>query len=205
MKQHAPAAERNQKPILEVLQSVLPRSGLLLEVASGTGQHAAFCAASLPDWTWQPTDQDGTMFDSIVAWTRDAAGDGVTNIEAPLVLDASQSTWPVSSCDALLCANMIHIAPWSAAEGLITGAARVLRPGSPLVLYGPYVRRGVPTAPSNAAFDASLRSRNAAWGVRSLEDVTALAESVGLYLERVVEMPANNVTVVFRRPFVEGL
>ena len=202
MKQHAPAAERNQRPILDVLRTVLPPRGLLLEIASGTGQHAAFCAAGLPQWTWQPTDVEPTSFESIEAWRRDAAGDGVTNIEAPIVLDAAAATWPVAACDAVLCINMVHIAPWAATQGLIANAARILRPGGPLVLYGPYVRQGVTTAPSNEAFDASLRARNPAWGVRQLEDVAALATSAGLLLERVVEMPANNVTVVFRQPYL---
>lgn len=191
----APATERNRGPILEVLERVLPRPGRVLEVASGTGEHAVFFARSLPGVEWAPSDPDPDHRASIAAWTEHL---GVGNVAAPLALDV-RGAWPDGPFDAVFCANMIHIAPWEACLGLLAGTARTLRPGGPLVMYGPYMRDGAHTAPSNAAFDASLRQRDPSWGVRDLGDVVAVAASHGLALEAVVEMPANNLTVVYRR------
>lgn len=190
----APATGRNREPILEVLRRVLPPAGLVLEVASGTGQHAAFFAESLPDLVWQPTDRDPTHRTSIAAWTE-----GLPNVRPPLDLDTTRRPWPVERAEAVVCINMIHIAPWEAGLGLLDGAAAVLPPGGPLVLYGPYRRGGAHTAPSNAAFDADLRARNPAWGVRDLEAVESAAVAAGFTLQEVVAMPANNLTVLFRR------
>jgi SAM-dependent methyltransferase len=196
MKQHAPSAERNREPLLPVLRELLPSRGTVLEVASGTGQHAVFFARALPGLTWQPTDVDPTARASIEAWRRD---EGLPNVNPPLALDASASAWPVESADAIVCINMVHISPWEACQGLMRGAARVLPPGGPLILYGAYFIEGRPTAPSNLAFDASLRERNPAWGVRELGAVTAEARAHGLELDRVIDMPSNNFTVVFRQ------
>jgi SAM-dependent methyltransferase len=191
-----PHVARNRKPILEVLRRVLPRDGLVLEIASGGGEHAAYFASNLPDVTWQPTDADSEMFDSIAAH-RAAAG--ITNLLAPLHLDVTAEQWPVERADAMVCCNMIHIAPWAATEGLIAGAGRTLRRGAPLYLYGPYKVDGRHTAPSNADFDASLRARNPLWGVRDLNDVSVLAKCHGFALEETAAMPANNLSVIFRR------
>ena len=196
MKRRAPATERNREPIAAVLREVAPERGTLLEVASGTGEHAAFFAALFPDLLWQPSDPDPEALASIRAWRAEA---GLANLLEPLLLDASAGDWPIAAADALLCVNMVHISPWAATVGLMRGAARLLPQGGPLILYGPYRRAGVPTAPSNESFDASLRSRNPQWGLRELEAVAVEAELNGLRLERVYEMPANNVTVVFRR------
>lgn len=193
---HAPATERNREPLLAVLREVLPASGLLLEVASGTGQHAAFFARAFPGLSWQPTDGDAGALESIDAWR---AAEGMPNLLPARMLDASSDAWPVEHADAMLCVNMIHIAPWAACQGLMRGAGRVLRPGGRLVLYGPYFVEGTVTAPSNLAFDESLRDRDPSWGVRELGAVTAEALRHGLTRERVVEMPSNNLTVVFSR------
>lgn len=196
MKHHAPSAERNREPILQVLREVLPPTGTLLEIASGTGQHAVFLASAFPGLTWQPTDVDSEALASIEAWRAEAA---LPNLRPPLVLDTRAESWPVSAADALLCINMIHIAPWEACQGLMRGAGQVLKPGGSLTLYGPYFVEGRPTAPSNLAFDESLRARNPTWGVRELGAVTAEALRHGLERERVVDMPSNNLTVVFRK------
>ena len=196
MMRHAPATERNREPLLAVLREVLPASGLLLEVASGTGQHAAFFARAFPGLSWQPTDGDAGALESIDAWR---AAEGMPNLLPARMLDASSDAWPVEHADAMLCVNMIHIAPWAACQGLMRGAGRVLRPGGRLVLYGPYFVEGTVTAPSNLAFDESLRDRDPSWGVRELGAVTAEALRHGLTRERVVEMPSNNLTVVFSR------
>lgn len=196
MKRHAPSAERNREPLLPVLREVLPAQGTVLEVASGTGQHAVFFARAFPGLVWQPTDLAPENLESIEAWRAD---EGTPNLRPPLVLDASAATWPLESADALVCINMVHISPWEATQGLLRGAARVLTPSGPLVLYGAYFIEGRPTAPGNLAFDASLRARNPAWGVRELGAVTAEARTHGLELERVVDMPNNNFTVVFRQ------
>jgi SAM-dependent methyltransferase len=196
VKLSAPAAERNREPIAAVLREVLPASGAVLEVASGTGQHAAWFAASFPHLQWQPSDPDPGALASIRAWRGAAA---LANLLEPVVLDASAEPWPVAAADAILCVNMVHISPWAATVGLMRGAGRLLAPGAPLILYGPYRRAGVPTAPSNEAFDASLRARNREWGLRPLEAVETEAGTYGFTLERAVEMPANNLTLVFRR------
>ena len=192
----SPSASRNRDPILAVLQTSLPQNGLVLEVASGSGQHAVHFAAALPGLTFQPSDPDPTARLSIDAWTRDA---GLPNIRPALALDAAAAAWPIDRADAVVCLNMIHIAPWAAAEGLIAGAARVLQPGGVLVLYGPFLRAGHALAPSNAAFDADLKARNPAWGLRSLEAVAALADTAGFGQPATEAMPANNLTVLFRR------
>lgn len=192
----APAAARNRDPILNVLREMLPASGTVLEVASGTGEHAIHFARGLPHLDWQPSDPDADARLSIAAW-REA--EGLANLESPLELDAASSDWPVDRADAVVCINMIHISPWDATLGLMAGAGRLLASGAPLVLYGPYRREGHVTAPSNAAFDEDLKSRNPAWGLRLLEDVAREADAQGFDLDRVVEMPANNLTVVFRK------
>lgn len=192
-----PATLRNRDAILAVLKDVAPRQGVLLEIASGSGEHAAFMAPQLSPLIWQPSDYDTENLPSIDAYAGDS---GAENIRPAVRLDVTQQTWPVSACDALLCCNMIHIAPWAAAEGLFAGAATIMPKTAPLLLYGPFRRNGRHTAPSNAAFDDSLQSRNADWGVRCLEsDVLPLAQRTGFALERIVEMPANNLTVIFRK------
>lgn len=192
-RRYAPATLRNRDPILAELRRLLPPRGLVLEVASGTGEHVAHFAAALPALDWQPTDLDPDNRASIAAWC-----DGLGNVRDPIAMDASAS-WPVPAADAVLCINMIHIAPWAATEGLMEGAARALPSAAPLILYGPYRRQGVPTAPSNEEFDASLRARDPAWGLRQLEDVAALAAARGFGPAEVTAMPANNLIVVFRR------
>ncbi|KWB44500.1 DUF938 domain-containing protein [Burkholderia ubonensis] len=196
MRLSAPAAERNRGPILDVLRRVLPARGDVLEIASGTGQHVVHFAAGLPGLHWRPSDPDAQARRSIAAWIAQA---GLSNVDAPLVFDVRDASWPFAALDAIVCINMIHIAPWACAEALFAGASRVLRPGGVLVLYGPYRREGRHTAPSNAAFDAQLRSRDPSWGVRDLETVVALGLDRGLDCIEVVEMPANNLSVVFRR------
>jgi len=196
MKREAPAAARNRQPILEVLRTCLPDRGLVLEVASGTGEHAVHFAAALPGLVFQPSDPDAAARASIDAWGTDS---GLPNLRPALALDASAAGWPIAAADAVLCCNMIHISPWASTVGLVGGAARVLPSGGLLYLYGPYRRGGRHTAPSNEAFDADLRRRNPAWGVRDLEAVAALATEAGFDPPEVVEMPANNLSVVFRR------
>jgi SAM-dependent methyltransferase len=195
VKRHAPATERNRAPIAAVLREVLPAHGLVLEVASGTGEHAAYFARLFPALDWQPSDPDPGALNSIEAWVADAE---LPNLREPVQLDAA-GTWPIARAEAVLCINMVHISPWTATLGLLGGAAGVLARGAPLVLYGPYRQRDVPTAPSNEAFDRSLKDRNPDWGLRELEEVVAAAERQGLQLDRIVEMPANNLTVVFRK------
>ena len=197
---HSPAAERNRQPILQVLQALLPATGSALEVASGTGQHAAWFAAALPGWTWQPSDAQAGHLDSITAWCADA---GVHNVRTPVLLDVLAPQWPSSGTafatpfDLVYCANMLHIAPWACCAGLMQGAARHLAPGGRLVTYGPYLEDGVPTAPGNLAFDASLRAQDAAWGIRRIENVMAVAAHAGLHLAARHAMPANNLLLVW--------
>lgn len=192
----APAAARNRDPILDALRRHLPASGLVLELASGSGEHAIHFAAALPGLTFQPSDPQPEARASIDAWVTET---GLPNIRPALAIDAADPGWPVTAADAVVCINMIHIAPWAATEGLLRGAAAILPPGGALILYGPYRRGGAHTAPSNADFDADLRARNPAWGVRDLEAVAALAAEHGFGPPAVAEMPANNLTVVFRR------
>jgi SAM-dependent methyltransferase len=187
----APATLRNRDPLLAALRPLLPAQGLVLEVASGSGEHCAHFAAGLSGLDFQPSDPDAANRASIDAWCT-----GLANARPALALDAT-APWPALRVDAVLCINMIHIAPWSATIGLLHGAAAVLGAGAPLILYGPFRRAGVPTAPSNEEFDASLRARDPAWGLRALEEVAAAA--TGFAAPQVIEMPANNLTVLFRR------
>lgn len=192
-----PAPERNKSPILTVLQRVLPRAGTVLEVASGTGQHVVHFAQGLPALAWQPSDPEAPHRASIDARVREA---GLANVIAPLRLDVHERPWPIDRADAIVCINMIHIAPWSATLALLQEAGRLLPAQvGVLYLYGPYRRGGAHVAPSNAAFDEDLRRRNPQWGVRDLEQVVIHADEAGLRLEEVVEMPANNLSVVLRR------
>jgi len=195
----APATARNREPILAVLERVLPARGLVLEIASGTGEHSVAFAERWPALTFQPSDPGPEARASIAAWRRHAA---LPNLCAPLALDVHERPWPLPPGgvpDAILCVNLIHIAPWSACLALLEGAGEQLRPGAPLVLYGPYREAGRHTAPSNAAFDRSLRERDPSWGVRSLEEVSREAAARGLRLDEVAVMPANNRTLVLRR------
>jgi SAM-dependent methyltransferase len=192
MKRHAPAAARNRGPILDALRPHLPARGLVLEVASGSGEHAAHFARALPALTFQPSDPDPDARASIDAWAEDVA-----NVRPAVTLDAAAAEWPVERADAVVCINMIHIAPWQATIGLVRGAARLLPPGGTLFLYGPYFRDGIAAAPGNLAFDRDLRARNAEWGVRDLAAVAALAREHGFSPPHVVEMPANNLSLVF--------
>jgi SAM-dependent methyltransferase len=193
---YAPATARNRDPILAVLERSLPARGLVLEVASGTGEHAVHFAARLSALVFQPSDPDAAARASIDRWVAAA---GLGNVRPALDLDAAAGGWPVDEADAVLCINMIHIAPWRAAAGLVRNAARILPPGGILFLYGPYKRSGRHTAPSNAAFDASLRAADPRWGVRDLEAVAALAAASGFSAPVIEEMPANNLSLVFRR------
>jgi Protein of unknown function (DUF938) len=195
-RQYAPAAVRNRDFILDVLRDLLPMTGVILEIASGSGEHVVHFARNFPSLVFQPSDPEPEALLSVAAWVKAAQ---VTNVRAPIVLDASQSPWPIASADGIICINMVHISPWDATVGLITGAAAILPPGSPLYLYGPYKRKEFATAPSNEAFNRNLRDRNPAWGLRDLEAVAAIAQSVGFSIPAVTEMPANNLSVVFRR------
>jgi SAM-dependent methyltransferase len=194
-----PATRRNRDALLTVLQRVLPGSAdgsskLVLEIASGSGQHVAHFAAAMTHLRWQPSDIDSAVFASIAAWTGE-----LDNVASPIAIDVTESRWPIERCDAVVCANMIHIAPWSACLGLLDGVARILVEDGLLCLYGPFKRGGVHTAQSNEAFDESLRSRNPSWGVRDLDVVADEANRRGLALADVFEMPANNLSAVFRR------
>jgi len=192
----SPAAERNKQPIADVLARVLPPAGLVLEIASGTGQHAEHFARAFPSLTWQPSEPDAEALAPLTERVRRAA---LPNLRAPLELDVHEPPLLRSTVAAVICINMIHIAPWWACAALLLHAERWLAPGAPLVLYGPFKRGGKHTAPSNAAFDAQLRARDPEWGVRDLDDVVALARRHSLELAEVVAMPANNFSVVLRR------
>lgn len=196
---HAAAAARNTRPILDVLREVLPQEGRALEIASGTGQHAVAFAEAFPAFQWQPSDPDAAARDSIAAW---AAETGLANLAPPIDLDVSDRGWPdlvSGDLDLIVCINMIHISPWQACEGLLAGAGSLLRPGGLLYLYGPYKRDGAHTAPSNAAFDESLRGRDPAWGIRDMSEVEAAAVRRALVLDKVAAMPANNFSLIFRK------
>jgi hypothetical protein len=195
-RRYAPATLRNREAILAVLARALPPRGLVLEVASGSGEHVVHFAAALPALEFQPSDPDPASRASIDAW---AVAASLPNLRPALALDAEAAIWSVAAADAVLCINMIHIAPWRACCGLIRGAARVLGAGGVLYLYGPYKRAGRHTAPSNAEFDLGLRARNPEWGVRDLEAVAELANAAGFSTPAVEAMPANNLTLVFRR------
>lgn len=193
---HAPATQRNRMPILEVLSRVLPGSGTVLELASGTGEHAAWFAQHLRPLEWQPSDPDAQMRRSIDAHARFA---GVRSMAPARDIDVTQSPWPMERADAAVCINLLHISPWAATEGLFAGCAGLLPARAPLVIYGPFKRGGAHTAESNARFDESLRTRNPEWGVRDVDEVAASATGHGFALSEVVEMPANNLILVFRR------
>ncbi|QYJ08151.1 DUF938 domain-containing protein [Qipengyuania flava] len=195
MKRHAPATARNSEALAAVLAQELPRTGLLLEIASGSGEHAVFMAARFPDLAWQPSDIDPDALASVDAWAQET---GHPNLLPACALDASQPDWPIGRADAVLCVNMIHISPWAATEGLFAGAGRLLAPSAPLVLYGPFIEEQTPTAESNQAFDASLRARNPDWGLRQVEAIDALAAANGLARTARHSMPANNLTLVYR-------
>lgn len=195
-RQFAPATQRNREPILAVLREVLPDTGLVLEVASGSGEHAVHFAGAFPELVFQPSDPDPAALASIDAWASES---GLPNLKPAIRLDATARDWPLSRADAILCVNMIHISPWAATEGLIRHAAELLPASAPLYLYGPYRQSGVPLAPSNAVFDDSLRRRNPKWGLRELDAVAALATAAGFDGPQVTPMPANNLSVVFRR------
>jgi hypothetical protein len=194
VRRRAPAADRNRDAILAVLSRVLPHSGTVLEIASGTGQHAVHCAAALPGIVWQPSDPDAASRDSIAAWR---AHSGLANLAAPLDLDVTRDDWGIGEVAAIVCINMIHIAPWEAAEALFRGAGTRLGAGGVLYLYGPYRRNGSHTAPSNEAFDQQLRARDARWGVRDMEAIEVLGTRTGFALAETVAMPANNFSAVF--------
>jgi hypothetical protein len=190
------AAERNKGPILDVLRDVLPTQGVVLEIASGSGQHVVHFAKALPGLTWQPSDPEQVLRASIASRIEEEA---LSNVNAPLDLDVSRQPWPLASADALVCINMIHVAPWSATDALFAGSASVVSPDGVVVLYGPYRRRGRHTSQSNERFDADLRAQDRAWGVRDIEAVSQAAVARGFMLTDVVAMPANNFTLVFRR------
>ncbi len=191
----APAALRNREPIAEVLKEWLPTSGLVLEIASGTGEHAVFFADRFQNLEWQPTDLHPDALVSIEAWRADA---GLSNVRQPVVIDAAGADWPVERADAVLSINMVHISPWASALGLIDGAARLLSAGSPLILYGPWLKDDLPTVDSNTAFDLDLKRRDPEWGLRRVEDFAAAAMKRGFTLEAVRPMPANNLMLLLR-------
>ena len=196
MRRQAPAAARNRQPILDVLRPRLPAHGLVLEIASGSGEHIVHFAEALPGLVFQPSDPNAEARASIDDWVGTL---GLGNVRAALALDAATDTWPIDAADAVVCCNMVHIAPWEAAIGLVAGAARVLTGDGLLYLYGPYRRNGAHTAPGNEAFDLDLRRRNPAWGVRDLEAVVALAGAQGFSPPEIFDMPTNNLSLIFKR------
>jgi len=195
MKRHAPAAGRNREPIAAVLTEELPATGTVLEIASGTGEHAVHFARTYPHLTWQPSDPDPDARSSIAAWR---GAENLPNLLPPLELNAAASDWPIEHADAIVCINMVHISPPAAAEGLLAGAGNLLPAGAPLILYGPYLEEGVETAPSNLEFDRSLKARDPRWGLRRVDWIDELAAKQGLHRTRRVAMPANNLTLVYR-------
>jgi hypothetical protein len=196
MKREAPAVARNRDPIAEILREELPASGLVLEIASGTGEHVVHFAAAFPSLQWQPSDPDPQALESIASWCADA---GLGNVLPPLELDAAAHGWPLQRADAVLCINMVHISPLAATEGLLAASARLLRQGAPLVLYGPYLEDHVEPAPSNLEFDGWLKARNPDWGLRRVEWLDDLAVAHGFDRTRRIAMPANNLTLVYRK------
>ena len=196
MKRHAPATARNSEPLAEVLAGELPNEGLVLEIASGTGEHAVFMARRFPALDWQPSDCATDALHSVDAWAQEA---GLANLRPAIALDAAAGEWPVEQADAILCVNMVHISPWQATVGLFEGAGRVLASGAPLILYGPFLEADVDPAPSNLAFDESLKTRDPAWGLRNVADLDALAEARNLNRTAHHEMPANNLVLVYRK------
>ncbi|MBL8643812.1 MAG: DUF938 domain-containing protein [Rhodospirillaceae bacterium] len=191
-----PAAVRNAPFLVDVLRRALPASGVVLEIASGSGYHAAAFAKAFPHLTWQPTDPDVQARASISAYVDET---GLANIKAPLRLDVTQTSWPLENADAVVCINMIHISPWAATLALFAGAANILSDGAPLITYGPYIVRGDFIAESNVDFDRSLRAKNPDWGLREVDEITHVARRAGFALENMVPMPANNFTLVFRK------
>jgi len=196
VKRHAPAAGRNREPIAAMLTEELPMAGLVLEVASGTGEHAVHFARTFPHLTWQPSDPDPAARDSIATWRED---EGLANLLGPLALNATDTVWQIERADAVLCINMAHISPLAATEGLVAGAARLLAPDAPLILYGPWIESDVETAPSNLAFDVDLKARCPEWGLRQVEWLDRIAGAAGFRRTRRVAMPANNVTLIYRK------
>lgn len=197
VRQHSPSVARNREPILAVLQRVLPADARVLELASGTGEHAVFFAGAMPGVTWQTSDPDLAVHASIAAWIE---AEGAANVLAPRAIDVSAAEWDVQgSFDTLVAINMIHISPWEATLGLMAGAGRLLRPGGVLFTYGAYKRGGQHTAPSNETFDQWLKERDPGFGVRDLEAIEAAAKAEGLALKEIIEMPANNFALVFAR------
>lgn len=194
-RRHAPATLRNRDAIAAVLATELPQSGLVLEIASGSGEHVLYFARQFPNLEWQPTDADPAALASIDAWRE---GEGLANLLPPVALDAAAAGWPVEKVDAILCINMVHISPWEATLGLFAGAARLLRPGAPLICYGPFFKGDIETAPSNLAFHAQLRERDPAFGLRDVEALDAVAAATGLRRSACHLMPANNLTLVYR-------
>lgn len=193
---HAPATMRNRDAIVAGLREVLPQTGTILEVASGTGEHAVYFGQKFPNLTFQPSDPDPECCRSIAAWT---AREEVENVRAPLQLDALAGKWDINQPAAILCINMIHIAPWEASIGLFNHAMELLAPGAPLYLYGPYFREGIEPAQGNLDFERSLKSRNLQWGIRDVADIDALAEKTGFNRESLIEMPANNISLIYRK------
>ena len=191
----APAAQRNREPIAEVLAEWLPESGLVLEVASGTGEHAIWFAERFSNLDWQPSDMHADAMASIAAWRATSA---LPNVREPLVIDASAGAWPIDRADVVLNINMVHISPWSASLGLTAGAARVLPDGGSLILYGPWLKDGIETAPSNLAFDSDLKARDPEWGLRRVEDFADAAAAHGFKLTQIREMPANNLMILLK-------
>ena len=192
----APAAERNKGPILEVLQRVLPPRGLVLEIGSGTGQHVVHFAKALSQLSWQPSDPDTENRQSIALWSRIEA---LGNVRAPLALDVRERPWPIDAADAIVCINVVHVSPWAATLALFDGVREVLPPEGVLFLYGPYRRGGRHTAPSNEKFDADLRAHNPEWGLRDVDELAEIADRAGFALAEIVDMPANNFSLVFRK------
>jgi hypothetical protein len=192
----APATARNRDPILELLRRELPPRGTVLEVASGSGEHVVHFAAALPALIFRPSDPEPSARASIDAWV---ARSGVINVLPAIALDAAAPSWPIAAADAVLCINMVHIAPWAATLGLVARAARILPSGGLFYLYGPYKRGGRHTSPSNEDFDENLRSRDPQWGIRDVEGVAALAAECGFSAPAIIEMPANNLSLILRR------
>ena len=192
----APAALRNREPIAEVLAEWLPPSGLVLEIASGSGEHAIHFAERFPHLEWQPSDIHPDALASIAGWRQEV---GLPNLRAPLVIDAASPHWPIDRAGAVLSINMVHISPWASALGLLDGAVRILAPDAPLILYGPWLKDDIRTVESNLAFDADLKRRDTEWGLRRVEDFADAAEQRGLRLEATRAMPANNLMLLLRR------
>ena len=192
----APAALRNREPIADVLANWLPSGGLVLEIASGSGEHAVYFAERFPQLEWQPTDIHPDALASIAAWREET---DLPNLRAPLKLDAASADWAVGRADAILSINMVHISPWKSALGLIDGAARLLASGAPLIMYGPWLKDGMPTVDSNLAFDADLKRRDSEWGLRRVEEFAEAAAARGLTLEATRTVPANNMMLLLRR------